>query len=99
MLSVRNRYAALIADSEEPTPTEKYSHFITAHESTAAECIPQKPKVKRRVPWETEAVEEKRNRVKALGKVKNERRTKSNLSNFKHSLEELSEVYDLELEE
>ena len=98
-ISVRNRFAALIANSEEPTPTEKYSHFITAHESAAAECIPQKPKVKKRVPWETEAVEERRNRVKALGKVKNERRTKSNVSKFNHSLKELSDVYDLELEE
>ena len=98
-IAVKNRYESLLAEHEEPTPCMKYASFISAHDKAAAECIPMKPKSKRRVPWETEAVLKKRANVKALGKTKNERHTKENVSKFKQSLTELSELYDLEQEE
>ena len=98
-ITVKNRYEALLAESDDVTPTEKYAHFITAHDEAASQCIPLKPKLKKRVPWETEAVTQKRNLVKTLSKVKNKRQTKSNKAKFKQSQQELSDVYDLEQEE
>ena len=57
---VKNRFSALQADDEFTTANSTYENFVTSHHEAAAKCIPVKPKIKSRVPWESKQVIEKR---------------------------------------
>ena len=59
-ITVRNRFDHHQQDIGHHTPSSTYDDFVTAHCEVAVHCIQMKPKVKRRVPWETVAVTEKR---------------------------------------
>ena len=39
--------------SEMPTPNEEYENYVNAHLEAAAKCIPNKQRVKPKVPLET----------------------------------------------
>ena len=59
-----NRFETLQEKTEKGTPNDEYENFVNAHFEAAAKCIPRKPRIKYRVPWETLAVREKRAHVK-----------------------------------
>ena len=59
---LRNKFDALQEISE--TPNDGYENFVNADMEAAAECIPTKLTAKHRAPWETFAIEKKRDEVK-----------------------------------
>jgi len=50
---VHNRFDALQAEVETTSANSTYNNFVIAHEKAAKECIPLKPKLIKRVPWES----------------------------------------------
>ena len=62
----------------------------------AEKCIPNKKRVKKRVPWEKELVKEKKNELKKAC-LKNQRLPSSDNANYlKQAKEELQAAYDSE---
>ena len=59
VLELRNRFETLQEKEEKNTPKDEYENFVNAHLEVASKCIPTKPRMKYRTPWETEAVREK----------------------------------------
>jgi exonuclease III len=94
--TVRNRFDILQLKTDHHTPNSTYDNFVTAHNEAAVDCIPLKPKVKRRVPWETVAVLKQRDQLKSVAKLKNLNPIKSNISKFKKAQKDLAEIYNLE---
>ena len=58
MITVRNKFDTLQEISERHAPNDEYENFVTAH-LEAAECIPTKPRVKCKTPWESLVVRKK----------------------------------------
>ena len=63
-MAVRNKFDILQEAFESPTPNEEYKNFVSAYLEAASECVPIELRAKRPVPWETEAVREKRKNIK-----------------------------------
>ena len=84
-IKVQNRFELLQNEDSEPkTPSNTYNNFVKAHEEAAKECIPLKPNVKRRKPWESKAICEKREKLKEITNIKEEKQvTPSNLNKQK----------------
>ena len=95
-ITVRNKFDSLQQIADDHTPNTTYDNFVVAHSEAAADCIPLKPKAKRRVPWETVAVTEKREHLKRVAKIKNIKPTKRNIANFKIAQQDLVDTYNLE---
>ena len=93
---VKNRFSALQADDENPTANSTYENFVTTHHEAAAECIPVKPKIKRRVPWESKQVIAKRESLKKASNVKRTKPTKTNITKFKKAQKDLVDTYESE---
>ena len=55
--------------------------------------IPQKKKVKRKVPWENEIIIEKRKQLKKLTKMKNRNATRANIRKHKQVQKDLEATY------
>ena len=55
--------------------------------------IPQKKKVKRKVPWENEIIIEKRKQIKKLAKMKNRNATRANIRKHKQAQKDLEATY------
>ena len=90
IITVKNRFESLQHEADDNIPNATYESFVTAHSDTAEACIPLKPKRKRRVPWETTVVTEKREHLKKLAKTRNTYPTKSNIAAFKHAQKRLT---------
>ena len=52
--SLRNRYNILQHEDTKESANSAYQNFVKAHKETAEMLIPQKEKVKQKVPWENE---------------------------------------------
>ena len=93
---VRNRFAAL----QDTTPTKNadtlYNNFETAVKETAADTIPLKPKVKKRTPWETKEICQKREQLHKAAQLKESQPSPENITHFSNTLAELKETYELE---
>ena len=63
-VTVRNKFNALKKKSKGHTPNDEYESFFTAHREAAAKCIPTKPRIKCRDPWESIAIREKWDSIK-----------------------------------
>ena len=69
VLELRNRFEALQEKTEKGIPNDEYENFVNAHVEAVANCIPTKPRMKYRVPWEKKlAVRKKRADVKTACK-------------------------------
>ena len=90
---VKNRLSALQADDEFTTANSTYENFVRSHHEAAAKCIPVKPKIKSRVPWESKQVIEKRVCLKKASNLKRTKPTKSNMAKFKKAQKDLVETY------
>ena len=53
MATVRNKLDTFLEISETHTPNDEYEYFVTAHIEVASECIPTKPRDKRKIPRES----------------------------------------------
>ena len=69
---------------------------ITAHDEAAEKVIPERPKMKQRVPWETKAVIDKRNDLKRAAAAKRINATRSNVKNYNIIQKDLADTYDKE---
>ena len=70
-----------------------YQKFVKAHKETAEMLIPQKEKVKRKVPWENEIIIEKTKQLKMLAKMKNRNATRTNIRKHKQAQKDLEATY------
>ena len=68
IFSLKNRYNILQQENTNKNANNAYQNFFKANKETAEMLIPQKEKVKRKVPWENEIVIEKENNLKNLHK-------------------------------
>ena len=66
---VKNRFAALQDTTLTNSAKTKYNHFELACKETAADTIPLKPKIKKRTPWETEEICQKRKHLHEAAQV------------------------------
>ena len=55
--------------------------------------IPQKEKVKQKVPWENEIIIEKRKQLKKLAQMKNRNATRANVRKHKQAQKDLEATY------
>jgi len=69
-----------------------YNNFVIAHEKASKECIPLKPKLIKRVPWESTKIEEK----KKKSSNKDNNPSQNNILEINQALCELKDVYELE---
>ena len=83
ILELRNRFETLLEKTEKGTPNDEYENFVNAHLEAAAKCIPTKPRIKYRVPWETLAVRGKRAHVKTVSKSYRKNSTNTNALKLK----------------
>ena len=66
---MKNRFAALQDTTLTNSAKTKYNHFELACKETAADTIPLKPKIKKRTPWETEEICQKRKHLHEAAQV------------------------------
>ena len=69
-VSVRKLFDNYQQDTDHHTADSTYDNFVIAHSEAAVHCIQLKPKLKRRDPWETVAITEKREHLKVWLKSK-----------------------------
>ena len=82
-VSVRNKYNALCLETDTNSPNTMYNNLVLSNENAAAECIPLKPKLKQKVPWESSAITTKKEKLQESAKLKNYVPTTFNKNNFK----------------
>ena len=63
-LNGRNKFDTLKKTSEKHISNDEHENFVTVHIQAAAECIPNKPRGKYRVPWEWTTIKGKRESIK-----------------------------------
>ena len=95
-ITLRNRFDALQAKGNDPTPNTVYQNFVRVHQEAAKKCIPLRPKIKRKAPWESDAVIAKRENLKRIAKQSNRYPTRQNVNKKKQALNELNAVYQTE---
>jgi hypothetical protein len=76
-IAVRNRFEALQQNDEHPNADSTYNNFVSAHKNAAEIVIPLKPKLKRKIPWETENISKKREYLQKAACRKNSIPTRS----------------------
>ncbi|XP_071958787.1 uncharacterized protein [Antedon mediterranea] len=97
-IELRNRFDALHDESVIDNPDTTYENFVKAHWEAASNCILLKPKKRKRVPWETQAIQDQRERIKRSATRKNGNPTPQNISKFNREKYKLTRLYQIELE-
>ena len=96
-ITLQNRFSQLQnEDNDNIIPNNTYINFMNAHKQAAEDFIPLKHKTKRKVPWENEIVEQKRECLKMLANLKNKTPTSTNIRNYRKARQELEETYNIE---
>ena len=95
-LELKNRYSVLQFDNPDADNNNLYLNFESAFRDAAKECIPLKPIVKRKFPWENEAIEEKRNQLKSLSSQKTALPTSKDIMLIKKAKQGLRLTYEKE---
>ena len=95
-VAVRNRFDALQSETESTSANTMYENFIEAHNYASKNAIPLKRKMKRKIPWETEAITEKRNILKSAANRKNAIPTRASARLFVDAQKDLVETYESE---
>ena len=86
-IEVRNRFQILQNENEEESANTIYQNIMKAHKEAAEKCIPIVKKTKRKIPWETASITEKRQSVNKL--------TREN-PKYMEAIQELKDIYDQE---
>ena len=91
--SLRNRYNILQYEETHESANNAYQNFVKAHKETAEMLIPQKEKVKRKVPREKETIIEKRKQLKKLAQMKKRNATRANVRKHTQAQKNLEATY------
>ena len=95
-ISLKNRFSVLKEDNGDDSANLAYCNFEAAFDKAAKECIPLKPKIKHRIPWETENVVSKREELKRAAKIRNSQPNRVNNNNLKKADKLLKLTYEEE---
>ena len=90
--SLRNCYNVLQLEDTNECANNTYQNFVKAHKETTEMLIPQKKKVKRKVPWESKIIIEKR-KLKKLAQMKNRNAARANVRKHKEAQKDLEATY------
>ena len=93
IFSLKNRYNILQQENTNKNANNAHQNFFKANKETAEMLIPQKEKVKRKVPWENEIVIEKRKQLKKLAQMKNRNAARANVRKHKQTQKDLETTY------
>ena len=91
---VRNKFNAQQAGIESPSPNTTYNNFVASHEKAAEDVIPLKPKLKKRILWESNDIEVKRMSLKEKSATKNSNPTTTSITEFNEARAQLKATYD-----
>ena len=93
---LRNSFSALQDTTTTPNADTTYNHFQKACRETAAATIPVKPKVKKRTPWESEEICQKRKQLHEAALLKDSQPTPDNITSLGNARSALKETYAAE---
>ena len=98
IITVKNRFLSLQNSDAETTlsASTRYTYFEKACKDAANKVIPLKPKLKKRIPWETEKICQKRDILHKAAQLKGSSPTQMNINKFINAQESLVNSYDLE---
>ena len=98
IVTVKNRFLSLQNFDAENTLSAgtRYTYFEKACKDAANKVIPLKPKLKKRIPWETEKICQKRDIIHKSAQLKESSPTQMNINKFINAQEYLVNSYDLE---
>ena len=96
---VKNRFEILLNTSSTKTADSTFAHFETSCKEIAKEIIPLKPKLKKRLPWETLEISNKRTILQETAEKRNSHPTMENIRKFKKVQTNLVLSYDKEQSE
>ena len=74
----------------------RYTYFEKSCKDAANKVIPLKPKLKKRIPWETDKICQKRDIPHKAAQLKDSSTTQMNINTFINAQESLVKSYDLE---
>ena len=93
---LRNRFDALQTDNENNSPNTTFNNFVLSCEEAAQETIPLKKKTKRHVPWDTNEIVKKRDKLRKMLQLKNADPSTINITNFESAKFDLDTTYEKE---
>ena len=93
---VKNRFEILLNTSSTKTADSTFAHFETSRKEIDKEIIPLKPKLKKRIPWETLEIFNKRTILQETAEKRNSHPTMENIRKFKKAQTNLVLSYDKE---
>ena len=89
----RNRYNILQHEDTSESANNAYQNFVKAHKETGEILIPQKEKVKQKLPWGNKIIIEKKKQLKKLAQMKNRNSTRPNVRKHKQAQKDLEATY------
>ena len=97
IVTVKNRLLRLQNSDAETTlsASTRYTYFEKACKDAASKVILLKLKLKKRIPWETEKICQKRDILHKAAQLKESSPTQININKFINSQESLVNSYDL----
>ena len=97
-VAVYNKFSALQATIDEPSPNETYNNFVLSHEEAAKDNIPLKPKSKKHIPWESDSIKDKRMKLKEKSSTKRSKPSATADQELKDARNQLKDTYKEEQE-
>ena len=97
--NVKNRFEILLNTSSTKTADSTFAHFETSCKEISKEIIPLKPKLKKRLPWETLEISNKRTILQETAEKCNSHPIMENIRQFKKAQTNLVLSYDKEQSE
>ena len=97
---MKNRFSTLQeVDITALSANTRYNNVVKACKEAATNVIPLKPKLKKRLPWETLYICQKREILHQTAELKNSDPTQRNIKNFIRVQNPLTNTYEREQEE
>ena len=96
VIQLNNRFAFLQESVSAPSVNSTYDNFETACRETAKNTIPLKLKTKKRKPWESADICQKRHKLHTAAQLKNSLPSHENVKKFKDTRAALKSSYEAE---
>jgi len=81
------------------SPDEEYDNFIIAHREASEKFIPLKPRIRRRVPWDSAIIDEQRKIIKQTARRRQCQPTNNNIASFNQAKEDMVKLYNSEMKD
>ena len=94
--TLNNRFDTLNDLSNDDTPNSIYQNFIEASKHAAKRCLPERDRLRQKLPWENDTVIGVRNELRAASKSKNKNPTPQNIDAATVLQRKLEQVYKSE---